>query len=86
MKSAEEPTDGLRPEYDLDELLRNGVLGKYAARCRRGSNAALLEPDLAEAFPTSEAVNAALRLVIQLSKLPKSGTEQTSERPAPEKQ
>ncbi|MEW6348949.1 MAG: hypothetical protein AB1646_07785 [Thermodesulfobacteriota bacterium] len=75
IESAEEHSDDLRPEYDLEELLRNGVLGKYAAHCRRGSNAALLEPDVAEAFPTSEAVNAALLLVMQLAKLPRSKPE-----------
>src|SRR4030042_695081 len=39
---------------------------------REGTNLVLLDRDIAEAFPSDEAVNAALRLVIQLKKLPKS--------------
>jgi len=62
--------DDLRPEYDLTALLQKGVRGKYAARYREGTNLVLLEPDVAAAFPSGEAVNEALRLVMQLSKLP----------------
>ena len=65
--------EDLRPEYDLARLLRNGIQGKYAARDREGTNLVLLAPDVARAFPTEEAVNEALRLVIQLTKLPTGG-------------
>jgi hypothetical protein len=68
-KSKGEKVDELRPEYDLARLLRNGVQGKYADRYREGTNLVLLAPDVARAFPTEEAVNEALRLVIQLTKL-----------------
>ena len=68
-----EKVDELRPEYDLARLLRNGVQGKYADRYREGTNLVLLAPDVAKAFPTEEAVNEALRLVIQLAKLPGGG-------------
>lgn len=61
--------DELRPEYDLQKLLRNGVRGKYAERYRAGTNLVLLAPDVAEAFPNEEMVNEALRLVIQLHEL-----------------
>lgn len=64
--------DDLRPEYNLRELLKDGVRGKYAERYRAGTNLVLLAPDIAEAFPTEEAVNEALRLVLQLTKLPRS--------------
>ena len=73
MKSKGEKADDLRPEYDLKELLKGGVQGKYADRYREGTNLVLLAPDVARAFPTEEAVNEALRLVIQLKKLPRSG-------------
>jgi hypothetical protein len=63
-------SDELRPEYDLAELLKHGVQGKYARRYREGTNLVLLNPDVARAFPTAEAVNEALRLVIKLAKLP----------------
>jgi hypothetical protein len=69
-KSKDEKTDDLRPEYDLSELLKGGVQGKYAHRFREGANLVLLDPDIAAAFPSDEAVNAALRLVMQLKKLP----------------
>ncbi len=72
-KSKGEKVDELRPEYDLARLLRNGVQGKYADRYREGTNLVLLAPDVAKAFPTEEAVNEALRLVIQLTKLPGGG-------------
>ncbi len=68
-KSKNEMDDELRPEYDMRKLLKGGVRGKYARRYREGTNLVLLEPDVAKAFPSEEAVNEALRLVIQLRKL-----------------
>ena len=62
--------DELRPEYDLSQLLKGGVRGKYAERYREGTNLVLLAPDVAEVFPDGEAVNEALRLVTQLPKIP----------------
>ena len=64
-----EMDDELRPEYDLSKLLKDGVRGKYAERYKAGTNLVLLAPDVARAFPSEEAVNEALRLVIQLAKL-----------------
>ena len=61
--------DELRPEYDLRELLKGGVRGKYVARYRAGTNLVLLDPDVAKAFPDEAAVNEALRLVIQLTEI-----------------
>jgi hypothetical protein len=56
MKPDAEDEDML-PEYDL----RGGVRGKYVERYRQGTNVILLDPDVAEKFPTSESVNDALR-------------------------
>jgi hypothetical protein len=57
--------DDLQPEYPPD-LIKAGVRGKYAARYRReGSNVVLIEPDLHRVFPTSEAVNRALREYVE---------------------
>jgi hypothetical protein len=72
-KSAKGKNDDLRPEYDLHELLKTGVQGKYAERYRKGTNLVFLAPDVAEAFPTPEAVNETLRLVLQLTKLRSKG-------------
>ena len=73
MKKLEnERTDELRPEYDLRELMRTGVRGKYAERYKAGTNLVLLDPDVAKAFPDEQSVNEALRLVLELTKLPKA--------------
>jgi hypothetical protein len=64
-----EMDDELRPEYDLHQLLKDGVRGKYAERYQAGTRLVLLAPDVARAFPNDEAVNEALRLVIQLAKI-----------------
>jgi len=70
--SKDETSDELRPEYDLANLLKKGVRGKYSKRFEQGTNLVLLSPDIAKAFPTDEAVNEALRLVIQLKRIPRS--------------
>lgn len=62
--------DELRPEYDMKELLKGAVRGKYAQRYAEGTNLVLLDSDVADAFPTAEAVNEALRLVLRLSAIP----------------
>jgi hypothetical protein len=58
------PEDDLRPEYDAS-VLKGGVRGKYLDRYRSGTNLALLAPDVRAAFPTDEAVNQALRSLMQ---------------------
>lgn len=65
-----EMEDELRPEYDLAELLKGGVRGKYVSRYRAGSNVVVLAPDVAQAFPNEEAVNEALRLVMRMAQIP----------------
>lgn len=70
MKNKDELEDDLRPEYDLAVLLQGATRGKYAAQYKAGTNVALLEPDVAAAFPDDEAVNEALRLVMRLAKIP----------------
>ena len=72
-KRTDEMNDELRPEYDLHQLLTGGVRGKYAARYQAGTNLVLLAPDVAKAFANDTgAINEALRLVIQMRKLPMS--------------
>ena len=56
--------DEIRPEYDF-ATMKGGVRGKYVERYRAGTNLALLDPDVAEAFPTDEAVNEALRTILK---------------------
>ena len=68
-KRKSETNDELRPEYDLRQLLKGAVRGKYAKRYHAGTNLVLLEPDVHKAFPNERAVNDALRLVIELRKI-----------------
>lgn len=60
-KANRQPSD-LRPEYDFSALGKP-VRGKYYKASLSGSNLVLLDPDVARAFPTPEAVNKALRLL-----------------------
>ncbi len=69
-KTKTEHEDDLRPEYDLKTLLKGAVRGKYARQYRSGTNLVLLDTDVAKTFTSAKAVNAALRLVIQLKKIP----------------
>jgi hypothetical protein len=56
--------DDLLPEYDLKSL-KVRKLG--SGRKSFGSEVVRLEPDVAEMFPTADAVNEALRLLIQIA-------------------
>jgi hypothetical protein len=69
-KLKSEYQDDLRPEYDLKTLLKGAVRGKYVRQYKSGTNLVLLDPDVSKAFTSAQAVNAALRLVIQLNKIP----------------
>jgi hypothetical protein len=72
-KSTDEMNDELRPEYDMHHLLKGGVRGKHTERYQKGTNLVLLAPDVAKAFANdARAINEALRLVIQMNKLPMS--------------
>jgi hypothetical protein len=60
-----EPVDGIQEdEYDFGE----GVRGAYAGRYAEGSNVVVLSPDVAEAFPNSQAVNDALRAIVDVAR------------------
>ena len=61
MKKADR--NDLRPEYCREDL-GPGVRGKYLESYRSGTNLVLLQPDVAKAFPTEEAVNNAQRSFI----------------------
>ena len=54
----------LLSEYDFSQ----GVRGKYARRYAEGTNVVVLSPDVAEFFPDSEAVNAALRALVDIAR------------------
>ena len=58
--------DDLRAEYkrsDFGEMKR----GEYATRARAALKIAVLRPEIAKAFPTSEAVNDALATMLEIA-------------------
>ena len=57
--------DTMRPEYDFS----NAVRGVTASRYAQGTNVVLLEPDVAQVFPDSRAVNEALRTLARLARV-----------------
>ena len=64
MKTAKK--EDMRKEYRREDL-GTGVRGKYYDEYRKGTNLVLLSPDVAKAFPTEEAVNNALRSLINIA-------------------
>jgi len=66
-KAKSELNDWSRPEYKRSDF---GVLvrGKYASRIRSATNVIVLDPQVAKAFPNDEAVNNALRGLIELAR------------------
>jgi hypothetical protein len=56
--------DTMRPDYDFSKAVR----GVTAARYAEGTNVVLLDPDVAEIFPDTRAVNEALRTIARLTR------------------
>jgi hypothetical protein len=70
----------MRPEYDFD--YETAVRGKYYRRLmKEGSNVVVLEPDLAKVFRTSEAVNDALRSLLEVTETTRRLTKRSSSGP-----
>lgn len=55
--------DEMLAEYDFS----GGERGKYAKRFAEGTNIIVLDPDVAELFPDSKAVNEALRALSRIA-------------------
>lgn len=65
MKKVKESKDtDLLPEYDF----KGGTRGRHAAKYAEGTNVVMLEPDVAQSFPDSAAVNKALRLLLEIAR------------------
>lgn len=69
MKQRAKNTDEVRSEYDMQELLKGAVRGKYVKQYQAGTNLVLLEPEIHSQFRTDQDVNNALRLVLELRKI-----------------
>ena len=63
----------LQEEYDLSQLPIMPK-GRHAPERRVGSNLIVLEPDLARAYPSDEAVNKALRLILEAAQIPEKAS------------
>lgn len=74
-------SDDLRPEYRREDLGKS-VRGKYFAAFQKGSNLVLLSSDVARAFPSSDAVNEALRGLLQLTERTRKLTRRSGRRAA----
>lgn len=66
VKRVSKRSDDLRAEYDF-AAFGPGVRGKYFRRASARTNLVLIDPDLAEAFPTGKAVNKALRMLVEVA-------------------
>ncbi len=55
--------DNLRAEYRFD--YRSARPNRFASRYRAGSRVVVLDPDVARAFTTPQAVNAVLRALLE---------------------
>jgi hypothetical protein len=68
MKKTDRKSNGeMRSEYNF-AAMKGGVRAKYLKRLRERSNVVVLEPEVAEAFPNEEAVNLALRGVLDAAR------------------
>jgi hypothetical protein len=63
-KKSEELEDELRPEYDFSQMQ---IVQRGNGRKKTEEITITLAPDVAKKFPTSEAVNEALRLIIKVA-------------------
>ncbi len=71
--------DTLRPEYYFD--YGTAHRGKYYRRlAKEGANVVVLEPDVAKEFRDSEAVNEALRSLLEISATTRRLTRQSNGR------
>ena len=55
--------DDMRPEYDFSK----GTRGKHYKSYREDTNIVLLDSDIAKVFKDSDAVNHALRMLMELA-------------------
>ena len=76
MKKANKP-DEMKAEYKREDL-GAGVRGKYYESYQAAHNIVLLQPEVAEAFPTEEAVNNALKSLIKVAQTSIGPTKRSS--------
>lgn len=68
------------PEYEFD--YSSAVRGKhYRQLIKEGAHVVVVDPDIAKAFRTSEAVNAALRSLLEMTETTRRSTSRSGRRP-----
>jgi hypothetical protein len=67
MKTADANDDEMRPEYKREDL-GIGMRGKHYRSHTEAHNLVLLRPEVAEAFPSEDAVNEALLSLIRIAR------------------
>jgi len=72
-------SEQMRPEYQENDL-GVGMRGKFFEAYNESHNLVLLEPEVAQAFPTEEAVNEALLSLIKIAKTSAGTTKDPSGR------
>lgn len=68
MKTAKQENEEMRSHYNREDLGK-GVRGKYYADYQSSHNLVRLKPEVAQAFPSEEAVNEALMALIKIAQL-----------------
>ena len=68
-RASESTTDEVRPEYDMEEVFKDAVMGKHAKSYHAGTNLVLIEPAIFGQFKSAQEVNDALRLVVELRRI-----------------
>ncbi|CAE6511501.1 MAG TPA: hypothetical protein DEO56_11310 [Nitrosomonas nitrosa] len=71
--------DEMRPEYQREDLGK-GVRGKYASAYAKAHNIVLLDPEVAKAFPSEEAVNKALLSLMKEAQTSEELTKNSNKR------
>ena len=66
-KAKSKLNDWMRPSYKRSDF-KKIERGKYAARLRKSTNIIVLDPEVAKVFPNNEAVNNALRGLIDVAR------------------
>ena len=73
--------DEMRSEYKREDLGK-GVRGKYATAYAEAHNIVLLDPEVAKAFPSEEAVNKALLSLMKEAQASKELTKNQNKKSA----
>jgi hypothetical protein len=80
-KSRPSPKDELRPEYKRSDFGKM-VRGKYSEKIAAATNVVVIDPEVSKAFPNDQAVNDALRSLIDIAKAAARPVRRTKARTA----